>query len=536
MPGWNYAAVWDGIAEIVRERDAVVCGERRITWAEFARRATRLARHLEQHADLRTGDKVGIDLTNRNEYLETFFAALKLGCVPVNVNFRYRGEELHYLLENSDARALVYDEDFATVVDDAVERGLAMTRPYLLTAGPAYERAIDDTDVPPGWPARPPDGDDLIFLYTGGTTGLPKGVMWRNDDLYRALWAQSHPRKPEVPDPWVAAQAGKRAATTLPAAPLMHGTGLFASLSTLAGSGTVVLVDRPGLDVLEIWDAVERERVGILTIVGDVFARPLLDALDAEPARWDLSSLRVITSSGVMFSPAVKKALLAHLPGVTIVDSLGASEGLGPRSSATVDDDIAPARFVVNDRVRVLDEDTDEDVVPGSGASGMLAMGGNIPMGYYKDPEKTAATFRTVDGRRYSIPGDYATVDVDGTVQLLGRGSACINTGGEKVYPDEVEAELRKHPSVLDCVVVGVPDVRFGEKVVAVVELADSATLDDDGLREWCRERLAGYKAPRAFLRVESMGRAASGKAHLTHLRALAAEQLGDPSTAGAHD
>jgi acyl-CoA synthetase (AMP-forming)/AMP-acid ligase II len=535
MPGWNYAVVWDGIAQIVPDRDALVCGARRITWSQFADRAAALARHLEEHANLEPGDKVAIDITNRNEYLETFFAALKLGCVPVNVNFRYRAEELHYLLENSDAKALVYLDEFAPVVHDAVGRVAERARPYLLEAPAAYEAAIITTVVPDGWPAQQPDGDDLIFLYTGGTTGLPKGVMWRNDDIYCALWAQSHPKKPAVPDPWDAARAGKRAATTLPAAPLMHGTGLFATLSTLSGSGTVVLIDRPGLDVVDVWSSVERERVGILTIVGDVFARPLLDALDAEPHRWDLSSLRAITSSGVMFTPAVKRGLLRHLPDVTIIDSLGASEGLGPRSSAAASDDIAPARFSVNDRVRVIDERTGRDVVPGSGESGLLAMGGNIPMGYYKDPQKTAATFRTVDGRRYSIPGDYATVDADGTVRLLGRGSACINTGGEKVYPDEVEAELRKHPSILDCVVVGVPDPRFGEKVVAIVEFGDGLTADEDDLRAWCRERLAGYKAPRAIVAVDSMGRAASGKAHLTHLRALAVERLG-ASTADAHD
>jgi fatty-acyl-CoA synthase len=536
MPGWNYAVVWDGIAEIVPDRDALVCGDRRITWSEFSSRAERLARHLEEHADLRAGDKVAIDLTNRNEYLETFYAALKLGCVPVNVNFRYRAEELHYLLENSDAKALVYLDEFAPVVDAAIEHMAEGSRPYRLVAGPAYEAAIETTIVPAGWPERQPDGDDLIFLYTGGTTGLPKGVIWRNDDIYCALWAQSHPKKPDIPDPWAAARAGKRAGTTLPAAPLMHGTGLFATLSTLAGSGTVVLVDRQGLDVVDVWGAVAQERVGILTIVGDVFARPLLDALDAEPNRWDLSSLRAITSSGVMFSPAVKRGLLEHLPGVTIIDSLGASEGLGPRSSAGADDDIAPARFSVNDRVRVINETSGRDVVPGSGESGQLAMGGNIPMGYYKDPEKTAATFRTVDGRRYSIPGDFATVESDGTVQLLGRGSACINTGGEKVYPDEVEAELRKYPSVVDCVVVGVPDARFGEKVVALVELIPGESFDEDDLRAWCRNHLAGYKAPRAVLQVDSMGRAASGKAHLTHLRALAVERLGDPPVAHAHD
>ncbi len=266
-----------------------------------------------------------------------------------------------------------------------------------------------------------------------------------------------------------------------------------------------------------------------LTIVGDVFARPLLDALRAHPDRWDLASLRAITSSGVLFSPDVKRGLLDRLDGVTIVDSLGASEGLGPRQSARADDAaISSAHFSVDDRIRVVDEATGHDVAPGSGDIGLLAMGGRIPLGYFKDPDKSAATFRVLDGVRYSIPGDYATVELDGTVRLLGRGSACINTGGEKVYPEEVEAVLRDHPDVFDCVVVGVPDERFGERVVALVQLVEGRAVDEAELLAWCRARTAGYKTPRRFLFVDTLDRSAAGKANHRDLRARAVQLLGD--------
>ena len=527
MSDWNFASVWEGIAAIVPERDALVCGDRRITWAEFAGRAARLASYLQTEAQVVPGDRIAVELTNRPEYLETFFAALKVGCAPINVNFRYTATELHYLLDDSDAKAVVHGPEFTKTVNAAADMIPKHGRPLLLEVGAPYERAIATPALAGELTPRPPSGDDLIFLYTGGTTGMPKGVMWRNDDLYVALWASAHPGVPEPPDPFAAARDGKRAATLLPAAPLMHGTGLFAALGALAGSGTVVLLDRQGLDAELLWDTVARERVQTLTVVGDVFARPLLDALDATPDRWDLASLRAITSSGVVFSPEVKRGLLAHLPALTIVDSLGASEGLGPRSAIRADDDtIAAARFSVNDRIRVVDEQTGRAVEPGSDDVGLVAIGGRIPLGYFKDPEKSAATFRVFDGVRYSLPGDYATVDADGTVKLLGRGSACINTGGEKVYPEEVEAELRAHASVFDCVVIGVPDPRFGEQVVALVQVTDHHDLDEPELAAWCRARLAGYKTPRRFLFVDSLQRSAAGKAHHHELRALAIELL----------
>ena len=519
MSGWNFAAVWDSVAQAAPDRIAVVCSDQTRTFAELEDHAARLAHRLST-AGVGAGHTVAIDLVNSCEYLETFYAALKLGAVPVNVNFRYGVEETRYLLADADARAVVTEDRFAGTVHAAVDL-LDGPSPLVLELGPAY---LDALGGPRTTTEHIPGGDDLIFLYTGGTTGMPKGVMWRNDDLYVALWQMGRPGT-EPPDPLLAVRAGKRAATTLPACPLMHGTGLFITLSTLAGGGTVVLIDEMGLDPQRIWDEVDRHQVAVLTIVGDAFARPLLDALDHSRATWSLESLRAITSSGVTWSPEVKRGLLQHLPTITLLDSLGASEGLMSRSAARAEDkEIAAARFAVNERVRVLTDDGRE-VVPGSDEVGMVGVGGRIPLGYYKDPEKTAKTFRTVNGVRYSIPGDYATVDADGTIRLLGRGSATVNTGGEKVYPEEVELVIRRHAAVDDCVVVGLPDARFGEMVVAMVVTRD--VVAEDALRAHCKnEGLAGYKTPKRVVMLDTMHRAPNGKADYQLLRAIAAERL----------
>jgi fatty-acyl-CoA synthase len=523
MSDWSFPRVWDAVAGAAPDRVAVVCGPTCRTYGELEHRAARLASWLHA-AGVGPDDKVAMDLVNRVEYLETFYAALKLGAVPVNVNYRYGSEEIRYLLDDSDAKVVVTEAAYAPDVHKAASL-VGGPEPTVLEVGDAYDGAIaaggDD-----GWRDRAPTGDDLIFLYTGGTTGMPKGVMWRNDDLYVALWQMGRPGT-EPPDPLATVAAGKAAATALPACPLMHGTGLFITLSTLAGGGTVVLVDRVGLDAPLIWDEVDRNDVQILTIVGDVFARPLLAALEAEPDRWDLGSLRAITSSGVTWSPEVKRGLLAHLPGVTMLDSLGASEGLMTRSAAKASDaEIAPARFGVNERVKVVRPDGTE-VDRGTDEVGMVAVGGRIPLGYYKDEEKTAQTFRLVGGVRYSIPGDYATVDADGTIRLLGRGSATVNTGGEKVYPEEVELTLREHDAVFDCVVLGVPDERFGEMVVALVQPSESGAVDEVGLREFCRAQgLAGYKIPRRVLFADDLHRAPNGKADYRLLRDMAADLL----------
>lgn len=529
MSDWTFAGVWNTWAEEIPERDAIICGDTRRSWGELADRAGRLASYFTAQG-LRPGDKVAIDLLNRPEYLETFFAALAAGCAPVNVNYRYGVDETSYVIDDCDAGMVIHEPELADTVHRAVRQIRKRYRPATLERGDAYEAAI--AGASPGGPpsgrrgGRVPKGDDLILLYTGGTTGMPKGVMWRSDDLYVALWQMARPGT-EPPDPAEAARQHKRAATALPACPLMHGTGLFISLSTLSGGGTVVLIDRTGLDPARIWGEVERQDVEVLTIVGDAFARPLLDALDQEPDRWNLKSLRAITSSGVTWSPEVKRGLLDHLGRVTLLDSLGASEGLMTRSSSRAGDaDIAPARFAVNDRVRVLDEASDRDVTPGSDEVGMVAVGGRIPLGYYEDPMKTAKTFRTIDGTRYSIPGDYATVGNDGTIRLLGRGSATVNTAGEKVYPEEVELALKKSRAVYDCVVVGVPDELLGERVVALIEVVNGAYLDEAELVASTRRYLAGYKMPKQMLFVDSLWRAANGKADYPRLKQLAVDRI----------
>lgn len=529
MSDWSFARVWDGIAAAAPEREAVVCGETRRSYGELQDRSARLASYFWD-GGVRPGDKVAIDLVNRPEYLECFYAALKLGVAPVNVNYRYGVEEIGYLLEDSDAKIVVTEPAFTKEVRKAARRigtrlGRAW-RPRVLEIGDEYEAALSASAPDGPWRERAARGDDLVLLYTGGTTGMPKGVMWRSDDLYVALWQMGRPGT-EPPDPVEAVHAGKRAGTALPACPLMHGTGLFITLSTLAGGGTVVLVDRTGLDAALIWGEVERNHVQVLTIVGDAFARPLLAALRAEPDRWDLSSLRAITSSGVTWSPETKRGLLEHLPAVILLDSLGASEGLMTRAATkAADTEIKPARFAVSARVKVLAENGRE-VAHGTDEVGLLAVGGHIPLGYYKDPERTAATFRVVDGVRYSIPGDYATVDADGTIRLLGRGSATVNTGGEKVYPEEVELTLRKNVAVFDCVVIGVPDARFGETVVALVQTTDGYYTDEAELRAHCRSRgLAGYKIPRRVLFVDTLRRAPNGKADYKLLRSMAADLL----------
>jgi 3-oxocholest-4-en-26-oate---CoA ligase len=530
----SFARAWHTVAELRPDRVAVVCGERRLTFGELDRRAAQLGCVLRD-AGVQPDDKVAIMCVNSPEYIETFFAAQKLGAVPVNVNYRYVGVELAYLLDNSDAVALVYHDDFAETVAAALATLPADRRPRVLLqidhAGKsdlldgARDYATTVVNAPVEDPTdREPSGDDLVFLYTGGTTGSPKAVMWRSDDLYVALWQMARPGT-EPPDVEATMRADKRAATCLPACPLMHGTGLFIALSTLGGGGTVVLLDTQRLDADGVWDAVEREHVQACTIVGDAFARPMLAALDAAPGRWDLSGLRAITSSGVTWSPETKRGLLKHLPHVTLIDSLGASEGIMTRTETRDGDEIAPARFKASERVVVV---TDEGklVLPGDQTIGMLGVGGAIPLGYFKDPEKTAATFRTVGERRYSIPGDYASVDADGTIRLLGRGSACINTGGEKVYPEEVELALRAHPDVFDAVVVGVPDDKWGEMVIALVQPRAGQTIDANALTAHCRTSLAAYKVPKQMIVIDSLERSPAGKADYKRLREIAAGKV----------
>ena len=354
-----------------------------------------------------------------------------------------------------------------------------------------------------------------MLLYTGGTTGLPKGVMWRQDDLFVKLGNASNGRYPDVPDlDYARKRVASHGRRHLPAAPLMHGAGCLTCLPVIARGGAIVLLESSSFSAEELLDTVERERVNSVGWVGDAFAKPVLAALEAAPHRWDLSSWSIVTSGGVLFSDEVKGGLIHHVPGLLIADIYGASETLeAARSIVGGDSGRIPARsFEVGDGVAVLN-DEDVEVVPGSGEVGRVAFAGRrLPLGYYRDPAKTAATFQQVNGRRFSMTGDYAVVEKDGRITVLGRGSSCINTGGEKVYPEEVEEVLKRHPSVDDVAILGIPDDRFGEKVVAAVQLAPGAELDVTDLQSHVRHNLAGYKVPRAFVPVDRVVRGPSGK------------------------
>ncbi len=531
---WNLADVFEAVAEAIPDAPAQRQGDRVFTWGQFDRRANALAADLLD-VGLTRQSKVAAYAQNSPEYLETYFAAFKGAFVPVNTNFRYGPNEVRYLFDNADAEAVVFEGRYSEVVD-AVRGDLPKVRRWYVVDDESGERpdwATPYADVVAGGGERPTtrwdrSGDDLLLLYTGGTTGMPKGVMWRQDDLFQVLG-----RGGSVPlgiEP-VDSVDELRARTTgpgpvmLPACPVMHGTGQFSAFIAFGLGGSLVFLPPGHFDADRLWDEVEAHRVSSIVIVGDAFARPMLTELDANPGR-DLSSVRGITSSGVMWSQEVKEGLLRHLPQAMLVDSYGSSEAVGMGASvSTAEGSAKTAAFVLGERVKVITDD-DRLVEPGSDEVGVVAITGHIPLGYYGDEEKTKATFRTVDGVRYSIPGDYAMVEADGTLKLLGRGSVCINTGGEKVFPEEVEEILKLDDRVADAVAVGVPDDRFGEAVCAVVEPVDGSSVPDDELVELVRAHLAHYKAPRHVVEVDSIGRAPNGKVDYRRLKEMATQRV----------
>ena len=530
--GWNIADVFERIADQIPDALAQQQGDRAITWREFDERADGIARALLD-AGLVEQDKVAQYLYNSPEYLESLYGCFKAGMATVNTNYRYAADELVYLWDNADVIAVVFHGEFAAHIDEVRER-VPRVRLWLWVddgTGPCPAWATPYEDAATSRPGRTQgpwgrSGDHLFLLYTGGTTGMPKGVMWRQDDMFRALDANNRRRMPPEQDLDVlehrVTKAGPRG---MPGAPLMHGTGLFNAISTMMIGGSVTTMEGRRFDPVELLDTVERYGINSMAIVGDAFAKPVLRALDAEPDRWDISSLRVILSSGVIWSKETKDGLLRHNPRLILVDALGSSEAVGmATNTTTAESGEGTARFELGPNTRVVTEDG-RDVEPGSGEIGRVALRGFTPIGYYKDPEKSAATFQVVDGERYSIPGDWAEVLADGTVQLLGRGSQCINTGGEKVYPEEVEECLKLHPSVADAAVVGLPDERFGEAINALVEPAPGAVIDADELIEHVKSRLARYKAPKRIHPITSIGRAVNGKLDYKALKALAAER-----------
>jgi 3-oxocholest-4-en-26-oate---CoA ligase len=531
----HIATVWESVADAVPDADAFVHLGRRISWAGFDDRAARLAGALEQ-AGLTRGSKVAEYLYNCPEYGETFYAGLKIRAIPVNVNYRYLDDELLYLLDNSEAEALVFHsslgERVARVRDRAKHLKLVVEVDDGTGAGAVADAVPYEELLASATPAarRKRSSDDITMVYTGGTTGMPKGVMSKIGPGIDTLLASVPPLVGEAPlaDPAdIAAAATRvvadgRAPRSIPACPLMHGTGLaIGMIPALTFGGATVLLNGRRFDVDELWDVVEHEAATWIAIVGDAFARPMLRRLEeyeAEGRSRDLSSLKVISSSGAMFSAEVRTGMLERLPQAMIIDYIAATEGL-MGVSISMNGAVAPTgRFMPAPGVKVL-TDEGREVTPGSEEIGMVALTAGVPDGYYKDEAKSAKTFREIDGVRYSIPGDFAQVGADGLITLLGRGSQVINTGGEKVYPEEVEEAVKRHEAVDDCLVFGLPDERFGQRIAAVASLCADATPEE--ILDHVRQSLAGYKVPRDLMIVDEVPRAPNGKADYPSAREL---------------
>jgi len=535
---FHFNNVWTALSEAFPDRPALICEGKTVTWSEFNDRAARLA-GLFAANDVTNGASVGLYMLNCNEYTEAHFGCFKQSVCPVNVNYRYRAEELIYLLDNSDSEVVLYHASYAPRITE-IRDSLPKIKLYiqvddgcgepLLDGALDYETALRASDPTPFTPSA---YEDRYMLYTGGTTGMPKGVMYDNGALAHWLCIGGYTSRGLAPPKSIEeVLEGARAITemgavhrSLPACPQMHGTGMWiGTMVALNCGGTVVTQRTQHLDADSLLQCVVDNKVTDLTIVGDAFARPILVALDTAKAAgkpYDLSSVGQIASSGVMWSSEIKEGLLRH-QNMVLNDIMGSTEGSMGASISTREGAAKTAKFMIADYVKVFNE-YDKPVQPGSGEMGMVATAGIVPRGYYKDEEKSARTFRVVDGVRYSFPGDFATVEADGTITLLGRGSQCINTGGEKVFTEEVEESIKRHSDVEDCLVVGLPDERLGNRVIAVYsQKPGTSPIGEDGLREHVKTQLAGYKAPKQCILVDVVQRAPNGKADYKWAKATA--------------
>jgi 3-oxocholest-4-en-26-oate---CoA ligase len=522
----HYADIIEGYAARAGDAVALVHGKTKRTWAEFEDRAARLAQALAS-AGLGPDSKVGLLLYNATEYYEGFLAAMKMRMVAINVNYRYVDDELVHLLDDADAEALIFHSSLGESVARITERLPDLKLLIDVDDGPSvvegaapYEEVLS-TNEPAAPIERQPD--DVVMSYTGGTTGLPKGVMydvgdWTDGLLALVPLALGVPPLPSDLDGLLAEASARLRGPDVPAilacSPLMHTAAFSNSIAVQLYGGRAVTLTERSFDPAQIWRTVERERITAMVIVGDAFAKPLLAELDRSQVSqpYDLSSLKTVISSGVMWSAPVKEGLLEHLD-LTLIDGIGATEGaMGLQVSRRDSGVAATGQFHKLGDTKLFAEDGRE-IEPGSGEAGLIAAGGKlIPRGYYKDPEKSAKTFREIDGKRYAFIGDWGRLEADGRLVLLGRGSGCINTAGEKVYPEEVEEQIKTHPGVGDALVVGVPDERFGQRVAAVVAPREPGADIGDALEEHLKERLAGYKRPRTMVQVEAVKRAPNGK------------------------
>jgi 3-oxocholest-4-en-26-oate---CoA ligase len=524
----HFATVWESIADAIPDLPAVTHGSATRTWSDYDDRAARIAGALTA-AGLGPGAKVSLFMYNSNEFMESQFGVFKMRGVPINVNYRYLDDELWYLLDNSDSEAIIFHSSLGERVARVAERLPKLQLMIEVDDGDAgqvpnalpYDEVVATTE-PMERIERAED--DLYMLYTGGTTGMPKGVMYDMGGLTRSFVKLGFPilglappsDAGEVATMVAGASANGSTLVSIPAAPLMHGTGCWLGwfIPHLAG-GHVVTLESRSLDPHELLATVERHRVTSLTIVGDSFAKPIIRALDeAKPdgTPYDTSSIGMFISSGVMWTSEVKQEILDRIEQAVLVDAIGSSEGSMGTQITMKGLSTETATFAKNPETKVFTDD-DREVVPGSDEVGMVAAGGNVPIGYYKDDEKSARTFRVIDGVRYSFPGDFAKVAADGSLILLGRGSQVINTGGEKVFPEEVEEAVKRVDGVRDCLVVGIENEKFGQAVTAVVSLEDGTSVDSAGIIASVKNDLAGYKAPKSVIFVDQVPRAPNGKA-----------------------
>jgi len=521
---FNLADLFEAAADEFGDREYLVAGAERRTYAQLEARANRLAHHLAAQG-IRPGDHVGIYALNCVEWVETAWATFKLRAVWVNINYRYVEDELRYLFNNADLKALVYQRSYAPNVKALLPELPDLKHLIVVDDGSAeddpsegavsYEEALSAQS--PERDFEPRSGDDHYILYTGGTTGLPKGVVWRHRDVFYALGGGIDALtgvRAERPEQMVekGVAAGGQI-TFLPIAPLMHGATQWGVMGQSFTGNRVILV--PRFDPHEVWGLVDAEKVNMVMITGDAMGKPLIEALQENRERYDLSSLFGLTSTAALFSPAVKDEFFKVFPDLIMTDAVGSSEGgnngLSMISKDTTAMKSGPTVHSLGETF-VFDENL-EHVKPGSGVIGKIARSGDIPVGYYNDPVKTAEVFITIDDKRYVMPGDFATVEADGSVTLLGRGSICINSGGEKIFPEEVEAVVRSHPDLMDALVAGAPDERWGQRVAAIVEPRPgraAPSLSD--IQELCRMHVAGYKIPRELHVVDKVERAPSGK------------------------
>ena len=533
----DFASVWEMISDIIPENDALISGDEVVSWKYYDLKSSKIATALT-NAGLSANSKAGLYLNNSNEYLIGQNAIFKIGGVPINVNYRYVAEELIYLLNNSDSEAVFYHACYSKRIKEIAE-ALPNIKAWIEVADGTeshfdnaikYEDLLDTCD-PMERIHRDPN--TIYMLYTGGTTGMPKGVMYKQGEflvfLFRTLKAMGYDVPEDINNLEEQIHNFKRDNTfikSLVGCPLMHGTGMWlgAFLPLLLG-GTAITSKNLGFDADQLWTQVEDTKTSNIVIVGDAFAKPMLDALDRasiEGKPYDLSSVKVIISSGVMWSEEVKNGLLKHHD-MQLMDTMGSTEGGMGSSISTRDNPPKTAKFSLNPGVIVIADDG-EILEPGSTKVGLIGTSGLVPAGYYKDEKKSAETFKEVNGIRYSFPGDYAKLEEDGTITLLGRGSNCINSAGEKIYPEEVEEAIKRNQEVFDCLVVGIEDEKFGQKVVAVVSIEKNNEISEANLVESTREFIAGYKLPKKVIFVEEVQRAPNGKANYKWAKSVALE------------